>query len=164
MKELIYVRPLYETRGDGDPGQLADAHRGVRMAIAVAEVLELPFALVSRARDAIERVENSGNDDPRFTPSEVAALAELVERVANSLDSALDQDNRPRGEGGELIRREAGKPTEGDYDRVFELSEDGRVTTVYPRMSVDTLQEMLPMLAQFMRQAAKRGVEVAVVE
>jgi hypothetical protein len=163
MKELIYVRPSYETR-DGDPGELADAHRGVRMAVAVAEVLELPFALVSRARDAIERVENSRDDEPRFTASEVAALAELVERVVHSLDAALDQDNRPRGADGERIRRDAGKPSELDFDRVFELDDDGRVMTAYPRMSIHELQDTLPALAQFLRDAATRGAAVAIIE
>jgi hypothetical protein len=164
MKELMYVRPSYETRGDGDASQFVDAHRGVRMAVAVAEVLELPFTLVSQVRDAIERVENSGDDEPRITSMEGAAVAELLERVAHDLDSALDQDNRPRGDGGELIRRESQMPIDDDLDRVFALSEDGRVTTVYPRMSIDALQEMLLMLAQFMRQAAERHMDVAVVE
>jgi len=164
MKELMYVRPSYETRGDGGVRQFADAHRGIRMAVAIAEVLELPFTLVSRARDAIERLENSGDEDHRFTPSEVAALAEIVELVARSLDSALDEDNRPRGELGTLIRQEAEKPTEGDFDRVFELGEDGRVATIYPRMPIDAVQETLPVLADFMNHAAASGLPVDVVD
>jgi hypothetical protein len=164
MKDLVYVRPSYETRGGGDAGQLADAHRAVRMAVAVGEVLELPFDLVCRARDAIERIENSRDDEPRFSPAEVAALAELVERVEVSLDSALDQDDRPRGDGGERIRREAARPVEADVDRVFELDEEGRVTTVYPRMSIPALQETLPVLSRFLSDATARSAEVALVE
>lgn len=77
---------------------------------------------------------------------------------------SFDQDNRPRGEGGELIRLEAGEANESDIDRVFELDEEGRVTTVYPRMSVHVLQETLPSLGRFLREAAERGAEIAVVE
>jgi hypothetical protein len=163
MKELIYIRPSYETR-DGHPSELADAHRAMRMAIAVAEVLELPFALVSGARDALERVENSRDDEPWLTASEVATLADLVEHVLHSLDAALDQDNRPRGALGERIQRDAGKPSDPDFDRVFELDDDGRAMTAYPRMSIHELQDTLPALAQFLRDAAARGAAVAVVE
>src|SRR4051812_27041189 len=122
MKDLQYVRPSYETWGDRDPAQLEDAHRGVRMAVAVGEVLGVPFETVGRARDAIERVENSMDDVRRLTAPEVAALADLVTQTQEKLDASLDDRNRPSGDGGQLIVEEASKPIkldsgESDFDR-----------------------------------------------
>jgi hypothetical protein len=170
MKELLHIRPSYETRRpQGAHVQFPDAHGIVRMAIGVGEVLELPFDLVAPAQAAVERIESSTDDEIRLSTAEVAALAVLVTRVTDVLISALDENDRPVGDGGSLLRREASKPAtfeDGlpDLDRMFEVGVDGRITTVHPRISIARLQEVLPELWRFLRDAANRDLERAIVE
>lgn len=167
MIELVQFRPSYATRGDR---RFADAHGLVRNAIAIARVLDLPFAIVEGAAQAIERVENgTDGDERRYRADEVRVIAELVASVTAALDEALDAVQRPIGARGQAIVREAQLPqalASGEHDRlrVFELDAEGRVATLYPRMSLFEIRERLPQLAAFLREAASSGASVALVE
>jgi hypothetical protein len=168
MRELTYFRPSYEVRG-GAPSELPDGHRIARTAAAVAQVLDVPDAVLGPAEAAITRVENETDDERRLGPAEVAALAALMSAVGRALSEGIDDDQRPRGPMGERIVREAGWPQtldsgEPDYDRVFELRPDGRVGLCYPRMSLYELCEVLPVAVQFLGDAAARHAEVVLVE
>ena len=169
MRELVYVRPSYEACGDPESASYPDAHRLTRMAISIGQILGAPSSLVDASEDAVTRVGNSSDDEARYTTDEVRTLAELVSTVATELRDAVDVDYHPRGEGGARIRHEATAPTtfdDGtpDYDRVFEIDADGRVGTVYPRLSMFELLEQLPTLAEFLRRAAGQRLEIALTE
>lgn len=167
MTELLHVRPSYVFDGDR---MFADAHRLVRNAIAIARILDLPFGVVEAAAKAVERVENSTDDDERrYDANEVRVITELVASLAIALDEALDPEQRPVGMRGQAIVREALLPqalASGEIDRmrVFELDAEGRVSTVYPRMSLFDIREQLPQLAAFLREAAQIDAQIAVVE
>jgi len=170
MKELLYVRPDYVTRGDDAPTTLPDAHRAMRMALSVGEILDVPYGVMLAASNALERAANDVDaDERRFTVDEVAMLAEALVEIRRQLDAAIDRDNFPRGTGGDLIKREAAQPLEldsgeTDFDRVFQFEDDGRVGAIYPRMSIADLMETLPNLVGFFRNAASRNLEVALIE
>lgn len=171
MKELSYFRPSYVIRdatgASGD--EFADAHRVVRTAIAVGEILDVPFEIVDSAASVVERVENAGTDDRVLAVDEVSRLAALITSVEQALGEAVDDQQRLQGAGGERIHREATQPVqlgsgEPDFDRVFELVADGRVGLLHPRMSLYELREALPALGRFLRDAVAIKSEVALVE
>lgn len=171
MMELTLIRPAYETRGTDDPVRFPDAHRLLRMAIAVGEILPLPIPPMLDVSDILDRVGGALDDDEvehRFSTRDVALLADVLAQVDAELDAALDMEWHPRGKGGELIAEEATRPKtfeDGtpDSDRIFEMHPDGRISTVYPRMSLVELEERLPELIEFMRDAGRRGLEIAIV-
>jgi hypothetical protein len=170
MRELHYVRPDYVTRGDGKPTTFPEAHRVARMAIAVGEVLGVTYNVMLAATDALERAANDTDaEERRYTSDEVALMAEALEEIQRQLAAAIDPDQFPRGSGGERIKREAAEPKEFDSgaidaDRVFELDDDGRISTIYPRMSLNDFIDTLPKLVEFFRDATSRNLEVALIE
>lgn len=167
MIELLQVRPSYVFAGDR---MFADAHRLVRNAIAIARILDLRFDVVEVAAKAVERVENCTDDDERrYAADAVRVITELVASTTSALDEALDHAQRPRGARGQAIVREAELPQtlasgERDHTRVFELDAEGRVMTVYPRMSLFAIREQLPQLAAFLRDASSLGAQIALIE
>lgn len=170
MKDLYWVRPDYETRGDENPTTFPDAHRFVRMALSVGGILDVPFEVIVPATEALERAANDTYaEERRYTVDEVVVMAEALAEIRRQIDAAIDHDNFPRGPGGERIKREAAKPSEfepgdKDLDRVFQLEADGRVSTIHPRMSIGNLMEALPGLIEFFQNAASRKLEVALIE
>jgi hypothetical protein len=169
MRELLHVRPSYQTRGDGDPSELRDAHRLVRNAVAIGAVIGVPYLIVEAARDAVLRVEAISEGEQVFRVEEVKALLELLRETRARLDASLDESYRPRGEGGELILEEARRPDafasgETDFDRVFRLNEDGRISSASSRMSLDSFLELAPEAIDFLTRAVQRQLELVWVE
>lgn len=167
MRDLIYYRPSYQIEGELER-VVEDAHRVVRSAASIGAVL-LPYDVMDPAMQAIERVENEYSDERVIEPGDVAVLAAMLPAVAKALNEALDDEQRPRGPGGERILREASLPTTlpggiPDFDRVFELRPDGVVGVCHPRMSLYDLRISLPDVANLLADAVSRGARVVVVE
>jgi hypothetical protein len=168
MMDLIYYRPDYVIAGEGSSEQrLADAHRTLRTALAIGEVLLPSTDLCERVARAIETVEGAPDDERRYEQADVSALAALASEVATGLDEAIDEDQRPRGTGGERIQREAADFREligkqSDPHQVFVRHEDGRIGLAPPRMNLYDFRDELPALIDFLTVAAARGEPVVV--
>lgn len=170
MKELSYFRPSYVARQSNGVtlAEQTDAHRVVRTAIAVGEILSIADQIIDPAMSAVTRVENLQAEDRFLTTNEVAQLAALLLSVDRALAESIDDEQLPQGPGGERIAREARQPTkltsgQPDFDRVFELV-DGRVALLHSRMSLADLREALLEMSTFLHDAASRDAEVALVE
>lgn len=164
MRELTNFRPDYLVREQDR--RCPDAHRIVRNAVAIAGVLHsLPHAVVMDAMDAVERAENFTDGEHLISPQDASALATALDSVSNTLASAIDMEWRPHGEASKDIVEEAHQPStmsDGttDFDRVFELTSDGRLALRYPRISLPELVERLPEVATFLRQASVDGRDI----
>lgn len=170
MRELSYVRPDYVIpRGDQED-RCPDAHRVVRNAVAVAEVLRSLIAGgLSDALTAIEHAETPVDGARVLTSHDASRLATVLEQVYSLLKTSLDQEWRPQGSAAKHILDEAALPSthpDGthDRDRVFEIAADGSVALQYPRISLYELYERLPEVASFLRHAGESGENVIVDE
>lgn len=170
MRELSYFRPSYFVHRGDTVDECPDAHRVVRNALAIGGVLaSVPSRLVIDAMAAVERAEASGEDARLIPARDAATLASTLTSVGAALDAGVDQDLRPKGAVGEQIVDEARRPQSfedgsPDYDRVFELLEDGRIGLIYPRISLPELFDRLPDVVAFLRQAGDGGLDLIVEE
>jgi hypothetical protein len=168
MMELMYFRPDYVIVGDdAKERRLTDPHRAMRTAMAIAAMFGVSAEAFDRATKAIEAMEDPPEGERRFMPSDVAALAAVTSQVATELDLALDDDHRPRGEGGERIMHEAvdaraqfGKRV--DPHQVFVVYEDGRVGLGASRLNLHHFRDTLADLVDFLAFAVKTGLPVIV--
>lgn len=153
MRELSYFRPSYFVRRGHTVDECPVAHRIVRNALAIGDVLaSIPSRAVIDAMSAVERAEPSGEDARVIPARDAATLASALTSVGAALGAGVSEDLRPKGAVGQQIEEEARRPRSfedgtPDYDRVFELREDGRVGLIYPRISLPELFDRLPDVA-----------------
>lgn len=168
MRDLKYFRPDYVIAYSDAEVRCPEAHRVVRNAIAVAQVLRPVLAVgLSDALTAIENLENDVEGPRVLTPGDASALATVLEEVSGLLETSFDQEGRPHGLAAKYILEEADLPSTyangaPDPDRVFEMMPDGRASLQSSRMSLYDLRERLPDVAAFLRQAGEQGNDVMV--
>jgi hypothetical protein len=162
MHELSYFRPDYVVSVDDNEERCEDAHRVVRNAIAIAGVLHhLPGQQVIDAMTAVEHAEHPRESVYSMSPADATRIATVLDAVARALEVAVDGELRPRGGAAEDILAEAHLPStvdgKPDLDRVFEVTADGRIGLLYPRISLSELRERLPEVASFLRRAGENA-------
>lgn len=159
MHDLKFFRPDYVVQRGDTEERCPEAHRVVRNAVAVAEVLRTFISSnLLDALTAIERAETPVDGDRTLTPHDAMNLAAVLEEANYLLDTSLDREWHPRGPAAKYILDEAARPftfPDGrhDLDRVFEITREGRVTLQSQRIPLADLLERLPQVAAFLRRA-----------
>jgi hypothetical protein len=118
-----------------------DAHRALRNAAAIADVLDVPSAAAAQAIGRIEHAIDAGEiaepwRAPAMTDGDAAILQALAAQVIAACDQALDREGRPTGPLGRRVADEIACNADAPRDGVFAYGGDGAVDLRGPRMTL----------------------------